>query len=289
MSVLVFSAQSLRRSLSRARSRAIACLTRPRRFEPPLRAGEHALQSPQPGPLPRGQARAVQPLPGGQGRGDGHAPVDAHHLAVTRCGHRGGDHGEGNVPAPCAVLGHPVGLRVRRYPPGPAEPHPPGLGHPDLAGFAAEPTHVPLPPAPDDPEPLVPPGLTPRRPPGRVARIEERLHRLGEVPQRLLLHRLGTGGQPQVLRPRRGELPALSQVARRALAARVPVGVLLDGQVPHVPGVRAVVPQHRFLGGRGDEPVPGHTNTLSDTADISGEEARRFLPGLKTGVSTPRS
>ena len=34
MSVLAFSAQSLRRSLSRTRSRAIACLTRPRRFDP---------------------------------------------------------------------------------------------------------------------------------------------------------------------------------------------------------------------------------------------------------------
>ena len=34
MSVLVFSAQSLRRSVSPARSRAIACFTRPRRFEP---------------------------------------------------------------------------------------------------------------------------------------------------------------------------------------------------------------------------------------------------------------
>jgi len=44
-----------------------------------------------------------------------------------------------------------------------------------------------------------------------------------------------------------------------------------------------------LLGGGGVEPVPGHTNTLSDTADISGEVTRRFLPGLKTGVSTPRS
>ena len=34
MPVLVFSAQSLRRSVSRARIRAIACRTRPRRFEP---------------------------------------------------------------------------------------------------------------------------------------------------------------------------------------------------------------------------------------------------------------
>ena len=53
-------------------------------------------------------------------------------------------------------------------------------------------------------------------------------------------------------------------------------------------GVAAVVAQHRLLGGGGEQPVPGHTNTLSDTADISGEVTRRFLPGLKVGVSTPR-
>jgi hypothetical protein len=62
-----------------------------------------------------------------------------------------------------------------------------------------------------------------------------------------------------------------------------------DGQVPDVPGVAAVIPQHRLLGGHGVEPVPGHTNTLSGTADISGEVKRRFLPGLKADVSTPRS
>ena len=61
---------------------------------------------------------------------------------------------------------------------------------------------------------------------------------------------------------------------------------VLDGEVPDVPGVAAVVPQHRFLGGGGEKPVPGHANTVSDTADISGEVTRRFLPGLKTGVST---
>jgi len=65
--------------------------------------------------------------------------------------------------------------------------------------------------------------------------------------------------------------------------------VLLDGQVPHVPGVAAVVPQHRFLGGRGEQPVPGHANILSNHTDISGEVKRRFLPGLKAEVSTPRS
>jgi len=66
------------------------------------------------------------------------------------------------------------------------------------------------------------------------------------------------------------------------------VGVLFDGEVPYVPGVAAVVSQHRFLGGRGEQPVPGHTNTLANTTDVSGEVKRRVLPGLKAGVSTPR-
>ncbi len=84
--------------------------------------------------------------------------------------------------------------------------------------------------------------------------------------------------QPRVFRPRLGELPALLQVGRPALPAGVPVGVLLDGQVPHVPGVAAVVPQHRLLGRGGEQSEPGHANTLSDSADIYGEVKRRFLP-----------
>ena len=82
----------------------------------------------------------------------------------------------------------------------------------------------------------------------------------------------------------------LLQVPRRALAARPPVPVLLDRQVPHVPGVRAVAPQHRFLGGRGEQPVPeGHANTLATTTDIPEEVKRRSLPDLKAGDTTPQS
>jgi len=254
----------------------------------PLRAGQPALQPPQPAPLPPGQARHMQQLTCRQGRGDRHPPVDPHHLAVTRCGNRPGDHGEGDMPAARPVHRHPVGLHPRRHRAGPTEPHPPGLGHPDLADLTGHPAHLPLPAAPHDPESLIPPGLAPRRPPGRVRRVEERGHGLGKVAQRLLLHRLGARGQPRVPGAGGGELPALLQVARRARPAGVPVRVLLDGQVPHIPGMAAVVPQHRFLGGRGEQPVPGHTNTLSDGTDISGEVTRRFFPGLKTGVWSPR-
>jgi len=125
--------------------------------------------------------------------------------------------------------------------------------------------------------------------PGRVSRVEECRHRLGEVAQGLLLHRLGAGRQPRVPGPCLGELPALLQVARRARPACAPVGVLLDGQVPYVPGMGAVVPQHRFLGGRGEQPVPGHANIVAIITDIfrGGEVAYRA--GLKAGACTPRS
>ncbi len=278
-SVLAFSAQSLRRSVSRALSRARASRTRPRRFEP--RRPRASLRSSR---RMRARSAAVRPgthsnSPSRQGRGHRHASVNTHDLAVARCGNRVGDHGEGDVPPPGAVHGDPVGSGARRRRAGPAEPHPAGLRHPDLAGLPAQPPHVPLPPAlPDDAEPLVAADLAPGRTPGRVARVEERGHRGGEVPERLLLDHLAARGQPRVLGPGLGELPALFQVARRAQPARPPVLVLLDGQVPHVPGVAAVAAQHGLLGGGREQPVPGHANTLSTTTDICGEVKRRSSP-----------
>jgi hypothetical protein len=53
-----------------------------------------------------------------------------------------------------------------------------------------------------------------------------------------------------------------------------------------VPG--RVAAQHRFLGGRGKQPVAGHVNTLANATDISGEVERRFLPA-KAEVWSPRS
>jgi hypothetical protein len=65
--------------------------------------------------------------------------------------------------------------------------------------------------------------------------------------------------------------------------------VLFHGQVPHEPGVAAVIPQRRLLGERREQPVPGHSNTLSNTADNSEEVKRRFLSSLKARISTPQS
>jgi hypothetical protein len=199
-----------------------------------------------------------------------------------------GDRCEGDVPALRAVPRDPVRPHTWRYCPGPAEPHPSDLGYPNFAGLAAETSHM-FGPDGYDTEPLISPGLSPRRPAGRVVRVVEGGHGSCKVPQRLLLRHLGACRQPSVRGPSCGELSTLLQVTGRARAAGMPVRVLLNCEVPHVPCVGAVVPQQGLLGGRGKQPIPGHTNTLAKTTDILREVKRRFLPGLKVGVPTPRT
>jgi hypothetical protein len=110
-----------------------------------------------------------------------------------------------------------------------------------------------------------------------------------EVMQCLLLHHLAARAQPVMLRPGGSELPALLRIAGGALAAMVPVGVLLDGQVPDEPSVGAMSLQHLLLSRRREDTEAGHTNTLASTTDFSGEVKRRCLPDLKVGGATPRS
>ena len=244
-----------------------------------LGAGQPSLQALETCALPCGQARNMQQFPGRQSSRHDYSAVDTHGLAVLRWRDRIRNGREGHMPPPCVVQGHPIGLRAHRHVAGPAEPHPSGLRYPNLADMAGQAAHVPLLSAPPyDPEPLMPSGLAPRRSTSWVLRVEERGRCLGEIPQRLLLHRLGTCSQPWELRPSSGELPALLHIARSALSAGTPMLVLLDGQVPDEPGMGAVVPQHRFLGGRRTQPVPRHTNTLSIDSDISKEVKRRVLP-----------
>ncbi len=241
----------------------------------PLGAGELAFQSAQPSLLSPGQTRDPQPVPGRQGRTDFHTAVDTHDLAVPGCRHRRRNRREGDMPAPGPIEGHPVGFYARGNGAGPAEPDPARLRHPDLAGVAAKPSYLVWFEG-DDPESLVPAFLAPRRPPGRVARVEERGHCLREVPQRLLLHRLGAFPQPVMFRAGFGELSALFQVTRRSLPARPPVRVLLDRQVPHEPGVAAVISQYHLLSRRWKQTIPGHANTLTIGTDIT--EVTRRLP-----------
>ena len=95
--------------------------------------------------------------------------------------------------------------------------------------------------------------------------------------------------EPVMPGPRLGELSALLQVARGGRPSRTPVRLLLHGQVPHEPGMRAVVSQRCFLGDIRCQAITGHSNTISSNTDILEEVKRRVLPGLNARVSTPRS
>jgi len=53
--------------------------------------------------------------------------------------------------------------------------------------------------------------------------------------------------------------------------------------------VRTVVWQHCFLDGGGHQAVAGHSNIISENADLLEEVKRRIFPGLNAGASTPRS
>jgi hypothetical protein len=248
-------------------------------------AREFPLQAPQSRLLGRGQARYLQQFARRQGGGYGNSPVNTHNLVVARAGNRVGNHSEGDVPASCTIQSDPVGLHPWRHWARPAKSDPADLRHPDFARLPAEPAHM-LGLNSYDSESLIPSGLPPRWPSGRVVRVQERGHRLREVTQGLLLHHLGARRQPWMLGAGCGELSALLQIARCARPAGTPMRVLLDREIPYITCVSAVVPEHRLLGGRRAQPIPGHTNTLSDSTDIRREVKRRFLPD---GASTSRS
>ena len=228
-----------------------------------LGASEALLQHLQPLGLPATQARGVQQLTSRQCRRHGNTTVDTHHAPVTRSSDRIRDMGERDMPATCPVAGDPVGLdpfwdRSRH-----AEAHPADLGHPHPTEPAVQLLNV-MRFDRNLPESLVHTGFAPCR--AAMRSVEKVAHRLGEVPQRLLLHGLRAGRQPIVLGAGRGQLRTLLVVARRA-ATGLPVPLLLDGQVPHIPGVATMLGQHvRLFRGR-KQPITRHASNLAATTD----------------------
>jgi hypothetical protein len=249
--------------------------------------GQSPFQPPHAHALSRSQARSMQQFTCREGCGDRYATVNAYRFAVTRCGNWVGGGREVNVPAPGMIQGHAVGLSASWHCAGPAESHPPGLRHPYQADVAGQVAYFAWTDR-DDPKSFVPPSFPPRRSPGWVSRVKECGHRSSEIPQGLLLDHLRALLQPWVLCAGGCKLPTLLQISRSTSATRTPVQVLLDGQVPHEPGMRAVAPQHRLLNGRREHPVPRHANTIAIPTDISGE-VRRRLPSPGGRSPMPRS
>jgi hypothetical protein len=250
-----------------------------------LRPGQTLLQSKEPFGFTSTKARNMQQLPAGQRNRYRHAAINTHHAAITGCWDRVGDRSKSDVPAPRAI--QPDSVRLHRVcdVAGTAEPHPTDLGYSYLPIAAAQPLEVARFDS-DLPESLILAGLAPRR--ATVGAVEKIAHPLGEIAQRLLLHRLRPGRQPLVFGPGRGQLGTLLVVTRR-LAAWLPVPPLLDGKIPHKPGMATVFDQRRRLLNARKQPKPTHINNLGKTTDNMPKGGkRRCLPRLQPGVSTPQ-
>jgi hypothetical protein len=122
-------------------------------------------------------------------------------------------------------------------------------------------------------------GFAPGRAPVRSR--QEIPHRLGEISQRLLLHSLGASRQPIMLGTRRSQLSTLLVISRRA-ATGLPVQLLLDGQVPHKPGMATMLRQHHRLLSGWKQTVARHPRNLTATTDKSPKGDAAFPPVTKS-------
>lgn len=106
--------------------------------------------------------------------------------------------------------------------------------------------------------------LAPRGP--LVGASEEAAPRLVKIPQRLLLDRLTTRCEPRLRCPGLGQLPTLRHVTRGGSTPWAPFKPLLQAEVPHEPGVCAVLAQNHFLLWGRIKAVAGHPNILAKMA-----------------------
>ncbi len=248
------------------------------RASSPARAARGArkplLQHLQPLSLTTAQTRNVQQFAGRQGRRHDNTTVNTHHAAVTRTSNGIRNVRKPDMPATRPIPCDPVGLHALRDRPRQAKPHPTHLRHPHPTEPAVQTLDV-MRLHPNLPEPLMHTGFPPRRPAVRPS--EKVAHGLGEVPQRLLLHRLRAGRQPVELGANRGQLSTLLVVAGH-MPSRLPMLLLLNGQVPHIPGVATVLRQHRGLLSGSKQPISRHAGKITTTTDKLPKGEATFPP-----------
>ncbi|MCU1696184.1 MAG: hypothetical protein JWR34_2247 [Mycobacterium sp.] len=233
----------------------------------PVRAtlgpGQPLLQDFQPLGFTSTQSGGVQQFAGGQRRRHGNAAVDTDDASVARTGDGVGYVGERDMPASRPIPSHPVGLDARGHGSRQAKTHPAHLGHPDPTETAVQTLDM-MRFEGDLPKPLMHTRFAPCR--ATVSAGEKVLHSLREIPQRLLLQRLTPGTKPPVFGASLSQLRALFQVGG-SLAPRLPVLLLLDGQVPHIPGLAAMIGQRRRLIGGRKQSVSRHPGNVTTSTD----------------------
>ena len=226
---------------------------------PPVRTGSRPgktpLQPPQSLRFTSTKARNIQQVAGGQRRRHRDAAINANHAAVIGSWDRVRDGSKSDVPAPRPIQSDAVRFHGVRDVARPPESYPPHFRYPYLPIAAADPLEV----ARFEsylPKPFMFADLMPRR--AAVGAVEKVAHRLCEVPQRLLLHGLRPGRQPVICAAGRRQLSTLIVVIRCS-AARLPMLLLLHGQIPHKPGMATMLGQYcRLLKAR-KQPKPAHT------------------------------
>jgi hypothetical protein len=84
-----------------------------------------------------------------------------------------------------------------------------------------------------------------------------------------------------VLGARRGQLSALLVVAGRAPTG-LPMLLLFDGQIPHIPSLPTVLCQNRLLLSGRKQPISRHTGNVSATTDKLTKGEAALAPRTKT-------
>jgi hypothetical protein len=136
-------------------------------------------------------------------------------------------------------------------------------------------------------ETLVYTGLSPGR--TTVSADKKVAHRLSEISQCVLLHGLRTGSQPCVFGTCRGQLTTLLVVPRYT-TSRPPIRLLLDRQVPYIPGVTTMLGQRHGLLCRRKQPIARHTYNVTTATDKSSKgEAASPPPATVTGIDAARA
>jgi hypothetical protein len=226
------------------------------------------------------QTRGVQQVPSRQGRRHHDTAVDTDQAAIPGTLDRVGYVGERDMPTAGTITCDPIRLHPLRDRPRHAEANPADLGHPHPTEPATHALDMPRFHT-NLPKPLMHARLAPR---GAAARpCEKVVHRLSEVPQRLVLHSLRPCFQPVVLGAGCRRLSTLLVIARCA-ASRLPVQLLLDCQVPNITGVVAtMLSQHRLLLSSRKQPISRHVSNVTAAADKTPKGETALAPPATTG------
>ena len=246
-SVVVFSTHSRRRSVSRARNRAMARFVRARRLDPRRARARRCCNRRSRLVSPALKARNTQQLPVGQRHRYRHAAIHTNNAGVTGSRDRFGDGCKSDVPTPRSIQSDSVRLHRGGDGAGPPKPHPPDLGYPYLAVAAAQPLDVARFES-DLPKSFMGAGLAPRR--ATVGAVEKVAHRLREVAQ----------APPQAEVP-----PAAARSATRLPASRIRRGPQSTGRTARGNRAPGGLAASAAAARRPDSTQTGHDDSVRPT------------------------